>query len=160
MVQVRTKARIAALLTEHDFSAFLALAWKLEFSDEELCADRRPGESVMLNSFVASQQHLGFEDGAFETGRGSNPIFCHQEFLEKIAERDRDSIARRAAFLMQRLSVDSRRLHYKSTRGVNQGWRRSRLGGNRGTRQHNGGHRTQDDRTVQDRSPEGGCQIH
>lgn len=87
----------------------------------------------MLNSFVASQQHLGFEDGAFETSRGSNPIFCHQEFLEKIAERDGDSIARRAAFLLQRLAVDSRRLHYKSTRGLNQGWRRSRLGGNRGS---------------------------
>jgi hypothetical protein len=82
---------------------------------------------------VASQQHLGFEDDAFETGRSSNPIFCHQEFLEKIAERDRDSIARRAAFLLQRLSVDSRRLHYKSTRGLNQGWRRSRLGGNHGS---------------------------
>jgi hypothetical protein len=36
-------------------------------------------------------------------------------------------------FLLQRLAVDSRRLHYKSTRGLNQGWRRSRLGGNRGS---------------------------
>jgi hypothetical protein len=82
---------------------------------------------------MASQQHLGIEDSAFETCRSSNPIFCHQEFLEKIVERDRDSIARRAAFLLQRLAVDSRRLHYKSTRGLNQGWRRSRLGGNRGS---------------------------
>ena len=34
---------------------------------------------------------------------------------------------------MQRLSVDARRLHYKATKGGNQGWRRSRLGGNQGS---------------------------
>ena len=34
---------------------------------------------------------------------------------------------------MQRLSVDARRLHYKATHGVNQGWRRSRLGGSHGS---------------------------
>ena len=82
---------------------------------------------------MASQQNLGFEDGAFETSRSPNPIFCHQEFLEKLAERGKDPIARRVAFLLQRLSVDARRLHYKSTRGLNQGWRRSRLGGNHGS---------------------------
>ncbi len=65
----------------------------------------------------------------FETAKPSNPLFCHQEFLEKLAEHSRDSIGRRAAFLMQRLSVDARRLHYKATQGVNRGWRRSRLGG-------------------------------
>ena len=65
----------------------------------------------------------------FETARPSNPLFCHQEFLEKLAEHSRDSIGRRTAFLMQRLSVDARRLHYKATQGVNRGWRRSRLGG-------------------------------
>jgi hypothetical protein len=65
----------------------------------------------------------------FETARPSNPLFCHQEFLEKLADHSRDSIGRRTAFLMQRLSVDARRLHYKATQGVNRGWRRSRLGG-------------------------------
>ena len=94
---------------------------------------RAAGGSDILNSFVASQQHLGFEDSGFETSRSPNPIFCHQEFLEKLGEHGRDPIARRTAFLMQRLSVDALRLHYKSTRGLNQGWRRSRLGGNRGS---------------------------
>lgn len=34
---------------------------------------------------------------------------------------------------MQRMSVDIGRLHYKGTRGVNRGWRRSRLGGSSGS---------------------------
>ncbi len=34
---------------------------------------------------------------------------------------------------MQRLAVDVRRLHYKSTQGINRGWRRSRLGGGQGS---------------------------
>lgn len=69
----------------------------------------------------------------FETARPSNPLFCHQEFLEKLAEHSNDPIGRRAAFLMQRLAVDARRLHYKSTSGANRGWRRSRLGGGGGS---------------------------
>ena len=60
-------------------------------------------------------------------------LFCHQEFLEKLAEHNKDNIGKRAAFLLQRLSVDARRLHYKPTQGVNRGWRRSRLGGNFGS---------------------------
>jgi len=69
----------------------------------------------------------------FETPRPSNPLFCHQEFLEKVAEHSRDAMGRRLSFLMQRLAVDTRRLHYKATRGVNRGWRRSRLGGSHGS---------------------------
>ncbi len=69
----------------------------------------------------------------FETARPANALFCHQEFLEKIAAHGNDAIGRRAAFLMQRLVVDARRLHYKSTSGANRGWRRSRLGGNSGS---------------------------
>jgi hypothetical protein len=53
--------------------------------------------------------------------------------MEKLAEHSRDAIGRRTAFLMQRLSVDFRRLHYKATQGTNRGWRRSRLGGNHGS---------------------------
>jgi len=34
---------------------------------------------------------------------------------------------------MQRMAVDIARLHYKGTRGVNRGWRRSRLGGSSGS---------------------------
>lgn len=69
----------------------------------------------------------------FETAKPSNALFCHQEFLEKLAAHGNDAIGRRAAFLMQRLAVDARRLHYKATSGVNRGWRRSRLGGNSGS---------------------------
>ncbi len=60
-------------------------------------------------------------------------MFCHQEFLEKLAEHGRDGIGRRAAFLLQSLSVDIRRLHYKATVGMNRGWRRSRLCGSHGS---------------------------
>ena len=62
----------------------------------------------------------------FETLKPPNPLFCHQEFLEKLGEHARDPIGRRAAFLLQRLSVDAQRLHYKPTQGINRGWRRSR----------------------------------
>ncbi len=69
----------------------------------------------------------------FDTSRPANPLFCHQDFLEKLAEHSRDATGRRAGFLMQRLAVDTGRLHYKSTSGVNRGWRRSRLGGSHGS---------------------------
>ena len=80
---------------------------------------------------AANQQMAFLED--FETFRAPNPLFCHQEFLEKVIDHGRDAIGRRAAFLMQRLSVDVRRLHYKATAGINCGWRRSRLCGNHGS---------------------------
>jgi hypothetical protein len=79
------------------------------------------------------KQQLDLIDDRFETARPSNSLFCHQEFLEQVAEHARDSIGRRAAFLLQRLAVDARRLHYKATHGQNRGWRRSRLGGNGGS---------------------------
>ena len=69
----------------------------------------------------------------FETSQAPNPLFCHQEFLERLQEQSRSAIGRRAVFLMQRLAVDMRRLHYKPTYGTNRGWRRSRLGGNQGS---------------------------
>ena len=61
---------------------------------------------------MRTNQQLGFLE-EFETSRPPNPLFCHQEFLERLAEHGRDALGRRAAFLMQRLSVDARRLHYK-----------------------------------------------
>jgi hypothetical protein len=82
---------------------------------------------------VPSHEQLGLIDNLFETARPANPLFCHQEFLLKLADHERDSIGRRASFLMQRLSVDARRIHYKATQGVNRGWRRSRLGGGSGS---------------------------
>ena len=81
---------------------------------------------------MATKEQLAFLE-VFETSRPPNPLFCHQEFLEKLAEHGRDSIGRRTAFLMQRLSIDVRRMHYKATHGINRGWRRSRLGGNHGS---------------------------
>ncbi len=81
---------------------------------------------------MAANKQIEVTEG-FETSRPANPLFCHQEFLEKLAEHGRDSIGRRSAFLLQRLAVDARRQHYKATRGVNRGWRRSRLGGKHGS---------------------------
>jgi len=69
----------------------------------------------------------------FDTSRPASSLFCHQDFLEKLAEHNRDATGRRAGFLMQRLAVDSGRLHYKATSGANRGWRRSRLGGSHGS---------------------------
>ena len=81
---------------------------------------------------VAHPQQIEFLD-TFETVRPANPLFCHQDFLEKLSEHERDALGRRTAYLLQRLSVDARRLHYKATAGVNRGWRRSRLGGSFGS---------------------------
>jgi hypothetical protein len=81
---------------------------------------------------VASKGQISLVD-VFETAKPANPLFCHQDFLEKLGGHARDSIGKRASFLLQRLCVDSQRLHYKATRGINRGWRRSRLGGNHGS---------------------------
>ncbi len=69
----------------------------------------------------------------FRTAAPSSPLFCHQEFLEKLAQHRQDPIGKRASLLLQRLAVDSRRQYYKATHGPNRGWRRSRLGGNHGS---------------------------
>jgi len=82
---------------------------------------------------VAIKTQLDLIDDTFETSKPANAIFCHEEFLEKLSTHERDSIGKRTAFLLQRLSVDSRRVHYKSTSGQNRGWRRSRLGGGHGS---------------------------
>lgn len=81
---------------------------------------------------MSSKEQISL-DLPFQTSRPANPLFCHQEFLEKLAEHEKDPIAKRAALLMQRLSVDSQRQHYKATQGLNRGWRRSRLGGGGGS---------------------------
>lgn len=72
-------------------------------------------------------------DDSFPTAAEPNAVFCHQEFLEKLEAHRNRPIGKRAALLMQRLAIDERRQHYKGTRGENQGWRRSRLGGNQGS---------------------------
>lgn len=69
----------------------------------------------------------------FSPARAGNPIFCHQAFLEKLHEHRNHPIGKRAALLLHRLVLDERRQYYKSTQGVNAGWRRSRLGGNQGS---------------------------
>ena len=65
--------------------------------------------------------------------REGTPLFCHQEFLEKMGENRANTVGRRAALLLHRLLVDVRRQHYKTTQGDNRGWRRSPLGGNHGS---------------------------
>jgi len=69
----------------------------------------------------------------FHTARPSRPVYCHQEFLDKLASRRNEPVGKRAALLLQRMAVDISRLHYKPTSGVNRGWRRSRLGGSSGS---------------------------
>ena len=77
------------------------------------------------------QQATLYEDSA--PVRAGNPLFCHQEFLEKMEENRANTVGRRAALLLQRLLVDLRRQYYKPTQGENRGWRRSPLGGNHGS---------------------------
>jgi hypothetical protein len=64
--------------------------------------------------------------------RGGNPIYCHQEFLERMEENRANTVGRRAALLMHRLLVNLNRQYYKPTQGDNRGWRRSPLGGGGG----------------------------
>lgn len=72
-------------------------------------------------------------DHEFRTARPPRPLYCHQEFLDKLESRRNEPAGKRAALLMQRMAVDIARLHYKGASGVNRGWRRSRLGGGSGS---------------------------
>jgi hypothetical protein len=69
----------------------------------------------------------------FRTAEEASAVFCHHEFLEKIQKHRASVVGKRAALLLERLVVDPRREFYKSTLGVNKGWRRSRLGGHGGS---------------------------
>jgi len=77
---------------------------------------------------MVQQQRLVPED--FQTRKPASPLYCHQDFLEKLQD---NPAGKRAALLLQRLAVDPRRQHYKATMGLNRGWRRSRLGGSHGS---------------------------
>ncbi|MDP2996245.1 MAG: hypothetical protein Q8N47_02075 [Bryobacterales bacterium] len=79
---------------------------------------------------MAKQEDL-FE--SFTPAEPGTPIFCHEDYLQKMAENRANTVGKRAALLLHRLLIDERRQHYKSTRGANRGWRRSRLGGNQGS---------------------------
>ena len=72
-------------------------------------------------------------DHEFRTARPHRPVFCHQEFLDKLEHRRNEATGKRASLLMQRMAVDIARLHYKGANGINRGWRRSRLGGGSGS---------------------------
>jgi hypothetical protein len=61
------------------------------------------------------------------------PVFCHQDFLQKLEQNRRNNVGKRAALLLEHLVVDPGREFFKSTLGLNRGWRRSRLGGNAGS---------------------------
>ena len=69
----------------------------------------------------------------FRTTRPPRFVYCHQEFLDKLALRRNEPAGKRAALMLQRMAVDISRLHYKATSGLNRGWRRSRLGGGSGS---------------------------
>lgn len=84
----------------------------------------------VLHSETARQTEL-FQD--FTPAKPGNPIFCHQAFLEKLHEHRNSPIGKKASLLLHRLVLDERRQYYKSTQGLNAGWRRSRLGGNQGS---------------------------
>jgi hypothetical protein len=72
-----------------------------------------------------------FED--VPPAQAGNPLFCHQEFLEKMEQNRASTVGRRAALLMHRLLVNLNRQYYKPTQGENRGWRRSPLGGSHGS---------------------------
>ncbi|MBI2689198.1 MAG: hypothetical protein HYX27_23080 [Acidobacteria bacterium] len=72
-------------------------------------------------------------EATFQTARPPNPLYCHTDFLERLEQYRNQPIGKRAALLLQRLLIDPERLHFKSTQGVNRGWRRSRLGGSSGS---------------------------
>ena len=72
-----------------------------------------------------------FED--FRTAEEGHAVFCHQDFLQKVADNRKGVVGKRASLLLERLVVDPRREFYKSTLGANKGWRRSRLGGHGGS---------------------------
>jgi hypothetical protein len=72
-------------------------------------------------------------ESEFRTVRPPRLVYCHQDFLDKLAVRRNEPVGKRAALLMQRMTVDIARLQYKGTSGVNRGWRRSRLGGSSGS---------------------------
>lgn len=78
-----------------------------------------------------NQQSALYEDSE-PVARG-NPIYCHQEFLEKMEENRSSPVGRRAALLLHRLHVNLSRVVYKPTQGGNRGWRRTPLGGNHGS---------------------------
>ncbi len=69
----------------------------------------------------------------FQTAKPPHFLLCHQEFLEKLEENRNHPLGKRTALILQRMSVDPGRLHYKATHGANRGWRRSRLGGGGGS---------------------------
>ncbi|HWF09584.1 MAG TPA: hypothetical protein VG297_14035 [Bryobacteraceae bacterium] len=69
----------------------------------------------------------------FRTTKPPRPLYCHQEFLDKLELRRNEPAGKRAALLMQQMAVDISRLHYKGASGANRGWRRSRLGGGSGS---------------------------
>jgi hypothetical protein len=58
---------------------------------------------------------------AFRTAEEPNALYCHQDFLQKVEENKSNGVGKRAALLLERLAVDERRQHYKSTQGVNKG---------------------------------------
>src|SRR6476469_7794649 len=59
---------------------------------------RSPNATVNKSSIpMGAKEQLALVE-TFETSRPSNPLFCNQEFLEKVAEHSRDAMGRRLSF--------------------------------------------------------------
>jgi hypothetical protein len=59
-------------------------------------------------------------------------VYCHESFLERLDRFRNEPVGRRGHLLLQKLMLAPESVAYKSTRGHNEGWRRSTLGGNSG----------------------------
>ncbi len=79
------------------------------------------------------RSQLALDAARLAPPRPGNPLFCHSEFLDQLAEKRNTPVGQRASLFLRRLLLDERREFFKSTQGVNRGWRRSRLGGNHGS---------------------------
>jgi hypothetical protein len=60
-------------------------------------------------------------DDSFQTAVPPSSVYCHPDFLEKLAAYRTQPISKRASLLLQRLLIDPERLHFKSTQGQNKG---------------------------------------
>ncbi|HEY3938901.1 MAG TPA: hypothetical protein VGL97_15830 [Bryobacteraceae bacterium] len=81
---------------------------------------------------MAAKEQLALVD-TFETARPPNVLYCHEEFLEKLAAHGKDAIGRRTAFRYSGCPLMRNGCTTSQPQGVNRGWRRSRLGGGHGS---------------------------
>ena len=78
-------------------------------------------------------QQLTLDPGHLKPSTPGNPLYCHEDFLSEMEANRATPVGKRASLLLQRLLLNERREFFKSTQGLNKGWRRSRLGGSNGS---------------------------